>query len=114
MDDIGARHQPSPSFDELSRQQLEIYARELQQHFREEQRLRTELEERNQQVEQRLQELLALNRLFQGYLEEHHAVINAFGEVVETLNRLARESQTVLDRVRSQRPTEHDPHHDEG
>ena len=48
------------TFDDLERQQLEIYARELQEHFDEEHRLRGELEERNRNLEQRLREIAAI------------------------------------------------------
>ena len=57
------------NFDLLSRQQLEIYARELQQHFREERRLQQQLRERNGQLEQRMRELGALNTMFQAHLQ---------------------------------------------
>ena len=62
------------TFDDLERRQLEIYARELQEHFDEEYRLRQELEkhfdqehrlrgeleERNRNLEQRLREIAAI------------------------------------------------------
>ena len=48
------------SFDDLERQQLEIYARELQEHFNEEHRLRQQLEKRNNDLEQRLHEIAAI------------------------------------------------------
>ncbi len=48
------------TFDDLERRQLEIYARELQEHFDEEHRLRQELEKRNRNLEQRLREIAAI------------------------------------------------------
>lgn len=48
------------TFDALERQQLEIYAKELQEHFNEEHRLRQQLEQRNKDLEQRLREIAAI------------------------------------------------------
>lgn len=58
------------SFDLVSERQLEIFATELQEHYYEERRLRTELETRNQELEQRVIELLSLNRLFQKFISQ--------------------------------------------
>jgi len=57
------------TFDQLSRQQLGIYAEELHEHIREERRVRRQLEERNQQLERRVRELNALNAIIQRHLE---------------------------------------------
>ena len=59
------------SFEELGKQQLEIYAAELQQHYREERQLRRELQERNNELELKVNELLALNRLVQKVLDQY-------------------------------------------
>jgi len=76
----------SPNASELlSRQQLEIYARELQQHFREERRLQQQLRERNGQLEQRLRELSALNTMFQAHLK--HCDLDAKEPQVDMLMR---------------------------
>ena len=61
------------SFDRLSERQLDIYATELQDHYHEERRLRRELEKRNQELEQRVNELLSLNRLFQKFMAQSFA-----------------------------------------
>ena len=53
------------AFDQFNRQQLEIYAKELREYFQAERQLRETLEEQNRRLERRLQELAALNRLFQ-------------------------------------------------
>ena len=58
------------SFDRLSEKQIEIYANELQAHYHEERRLRRELETRNHELEQRVNELLSLNKLFQKFISE--------------------------------------------
>ena len=61
------------SFDRLSEKQLDIYATELQQHYHEERRLRRELERRNHELEQRVNELLSLNKLFQKFMAQSFA-----------------------------------------
>ena len=58
------------SFERLSEQQIEIYAKELREHYHEERRLRRELEASNQELEQRVNELLSLNKLFQKFMSE--------------------------------------------
>ncbi len=65
------------SFDRLSERQIEIYATELQQHYHEERRLRRELETRNHELEQRVNELLSLNRLFQKLISQGFEYSNA-------------------------------------
>ena len=58
------------SLDQLSRAQLEIYAKEIKEHYLEECHLRQELEDRNRQMEQKVREITALNQLFQKHLAE--------------------------------------------
>ena len=59
--------------DNLVRQQLERYAGELRDLFHKERRSRQDLADKNQQLEQRVRELTALNRLFQEHLVERYA-----------------------------------------
>ena len=66
-----ANEQQPETFQQFSAQQLEIYASELQSHYREERRLRRELENRNRELEQRVKELLSLNKMFQEFLARH-------------------------------------------
>ena len=68
------------SFDRLSEQQIEIYAKELQEHYHEERRLRRELETRNHELEQKVNELLSLNRLFQKFISEGFEFSNTGSE----------------------------------
>ncbi len=58
------------TFAVLTEQQLQIYANELHQHYREEHRLRRELQSRNKELEQRVNELLCLNQLFQRFMAQ--------------------------------------------
>ena len=60
-----------PTVDQLSRQQLEIYAREFQEHFYEERRLREQLESRNRLLERHLQEVAAIEGMNQTIHRQH-------------------------------------------
>ena len=94
---------PSPrTFDKLSREQLEIYAKELREHVEEERRLRKELETQNKQLEQRIREITALNHLFQQHLDERMAVVKAYREVLEGLNNLGRQTSLLVKKAESQ------------
>lgn len=93
---------PQGSVSGLTLRQLEIYATELQQYYREERRLRGELEERNQQLEQRLQELTALNQLFQQHLTERFNLVDTYRWVLEQLQRLAQEANDLARQASSQ------------
>lgn len=65
------------TFEQLSRQQLEIYAKELREHFQQEQRLSQQLKEQNLQLERRLRQISALNRMLeaQTYFRAYHLLI---------------------------------------
>ncbi|MBM3949680.1 MAG: hypothetical protein FJ312_10690 [SAR202 cluster bacterium] len=63
------------TFDQLSRKQLEIDAKELRDHVESERKLQQELETQNKKLEQRLREISALNQLFQQHLDERLAVV---------------------------------------
>ena len=95
-----------PTFEELSRQQLEIFAKEIQEHFSEERRLREELEVRNERLEQRLREITAIERMNQTIDAQNQdlSLLHASGELLAedieengTPHRLTE--ATVLQRV---------------
>lgn len=87
--------EPVQSFDQYSREQLEIYARELAEHVQRERELR-------QDLEQRVRELEALNRLFRQHLEERFQVVDAHRETAEELQRLAGQMIALADRFAAQ------------
>jgi len=93
--------QPPQSLEQVSREQLEIYARELQASFHKERRLRQELQERNGQLEQRVREITALNQMFQEHLRRT-PLAQAYVELREGLQRLVREADVLLERDRTQ------------
>ena len=84
------------------RQQLEIYARELKEHFNEERCLRQELEGRNEQLEFRVREISALNRLFQEHLNQRFAVAQAYRELLKDLEGYPQDLERIIQRALSQ------------
>ncbi len=86
---------------DLNRKQLEVYAKELGEALKKERELRSELEEANRQLENRIRELTALNDLFQKHLRQRFETIEAYEELVERLEGLAREMSNLLDFARS-------------
>ena len=90
------------TFEKLSRAQLEIYAKELNEHIQAERRLRLELEGQNQRLEQRVREITALNQLFQRHLDERLAVVQAYKDVLEGLNIIGREFSALVRRAEEQ------------
>ena len=93
---------PPQTFDKLSREQLEIYAKELAAHVQTERGLRKELERHNRQLEQRVREITALNRLFQKHLDERQAVVTAYREVLVGLKELVKGAGGLEQWARSQ------------
>ncbi|MFQ6031007.1 MAG: adenylate/guanylate cyclase domain-containing protein, partial [Dehalococcoidia bacterium] len=91
------------TFRDLRRNQLEIYAKELQEHFQQERRLRRGLEASHRELEQRIREVTALNSLFQEHLRQRSAVVEAYAEVREGLQRISRETSALAERARSER-----------
>ena len=83
------------------RQQLEIYAKELKGHFDEERCLRQELEGRNEQLEQRVREITALNQMFQEHLAQDAPLARANVELREGLQRLVLDARVLLKRDRT-------------
>lgn len=87
----GQDHQVVQTFEKMDRQLLETYARELQGHFLVERRLRAELEEKNRNLQQRLREIEALNRVLRDQINEYHNVAAVSNHVFQRLQQLAGE-----------------------
>lgn len=68
----------------------------------EEQRLHNRLEEEHRQLEQRVRELTALNRLFQEHLNQRIAMVEGYREILEGLEGLARQATELAELARSQ------------
>lgn len=90
------------SYDNLSRQQLEIYARELSEHFNEERKLRQQLEERSKELEKRVREVTALNTMFQKHLTERFALVQAYKDMLEQMQTLSMQVESMVKKARSQ------------
>jgi len=86
----------------MARQQLEVYAKELQKHFLEERRLRKELEEQYRHLEQRAREIEALNRLIRQELERHFSAVEGYQAIGPRIERLAQEAGSLAELLRSQ------------
>jgi hypothetical protein len=79
------------TFDDITKQQIAIYAKELNDHFRNERRLRGNLQERDAMLEQRAREVSALNNLLQQQLVEWYKVAQEYREVLSTIKDVLRE-----------------------
>ena len=82
-------------FDQQAAAQLELYAREMHEMFRQERSLRKDLEKEKLSLEQRLRELMALNRTFQEYLQQHYQTQEAYTDLMSGM-------RTLIDRAEGQ------------
>ncbi len=94
---------PAKSFDALEQPQLEIYAKELQQHFREHRRLRKELNDLNLVLQQRIRELEALNRLFQQHLAERDTTEEAYRNLLAGLQDVTLAGDALVEKAKTYR-----------
>ena len=92
------KNQPKRSFADLGQQQLEIYARELQQHYQEERRLRESLESWNGQLEQVVREMTAMNKTLRDRLTQRFGLMYAYRDVLAGLQNLSLEASMLLSR----------------
>ena len=88
--------------EHLNRKQLEIYARELSEHVQSERKLRQVLEGRNNDLEQRIREITALNQLFQKHLDERTVVVKAYTEVLDGLKQFSSGATALEEWARNQ------------
>lgn len=89
-------------------EQLALYARELGELYRREQKLRQELEAKNQELEQRVRELQALNNMFQQHLDIRMRTEEAFQQLVAGLRRMVEEADELLRQSHGQGPQARD------
>jgi chromosome segregation ATPase len=78
------------SFPDLSRKQLEIYAREFRDALDAEHVARLALEQRNAELEQSTRELTALNETFRRHLNAYMEMLDEFQSVGGALEDLSR------------------------
>ena len=67
-----------------------------------EHRLPQGMEEERHQLEQRVQELTALNKLFQEHLHQRFEMVEAYTRLLESLQKLALETSALAEQARSQ------------
>jgi hypothetical protein len=79
------------TYEELTKEQIAIYAKELNDHFRNERKLRINLSDRDAQLDQRAREVSALNNLLQQQLVEWYKIAKEYREVLESINDLLQE-----------------------
>ena len=97
---------PVKSFNALEPRQLELYAKELQQHFREHRSLRKEMDDLNLVLEQRVRELGALNRLFQQHLVERdtqEAKLEAFEKLLRSSEAVTQAGDALVEKTKGYR-----------
>ncbi|MFP3975499.1 MAG: response regulator [Dehalococcoidia bacterium] len=79
--------------------QMALYKHRMEE---EQRRLHNELEKKNRELEQRVTELTALNKLFQKHLSERFAVTEAYRDVLQGLEKLCQEASTLAEWARAQ------------
>lgn len=89
------REQDAPSLAQMGQEQLMVYAQELHRLFLEERSLRSEMEEKNRELEQRVREIQALNEMVQAHYAEEGQAIRAYRELFLEWKRLANEMQSL-------------------
>ena len=84
------------TWDKMGEEQLRLYAQELAEIYRQEKELRQEISEKNKELGKRVQELSALNSMFQKHLDMRFRTEEAFKRLVEGINRLVNEANHFL------------------
>ena len=87
------------SFEELTKDQMAIYAKELNDHFRAERKLRLSLTERNAELEQRAREVAGLNNILQHHLAEWYKLAYEYRDVLTSIKELLDEGMVKNDRT---------------
>lgn len=100
-DNVSDTNKPAQlrSFDDLTKDQMAIYAKELNDHFRAERKLRISLTERNNELEQRAREVAGLNHLLQQHLAEWYKLAHEYREVLQSMKDLLNERMFRDDRT---------------
>ncbi|GEM_PF-6108031 len=88
------QNQPGPSLED----QFQIYAKELGEMYLAEQKRRAELAEEKLVLEQRVKELEALNRMFQGHVARTVDLQDALQKLAGSLHQAVKE--TTVERMR--------------
>ncbi len=95
-DEQQATRSTARTFEELNKEQIAIYAKELNDHFRNERKLRGNLSDRDAELDQRAREVSALNNLLQQQLVEWYKIAKEYREVLESINEMLKEGTGEL------------------
>ena len=87
------------SWEQMSTEQLKLYAKEVADLYHKERQLCRELEVKNQELELRLKELSALNSMFQQHLNRRLRTEEAFKRLVGRLGSVAKEIDDLLRQI---------------
>ena len=91
--------EPRKSFEDLTKDQMAIYAKELNDHFRAERKLRMSLTQRNAELEQRAREIAGLNNILQQHLAEWYKLSHEYHEVLTAIRELLDEGTVKNERT---------------
>lgn len=91
MTDVKTDAVPHRSFAEMTKEQIAIYAKELNESFHNERALRMTLQERDSLLNQRAREVTALNHLLQQQLTEWHQFAEDYRDVLLSIRDLLGE-----------------------
>ncbi len=81
------------TYDDLTHEQISIYAKELNDYFRKERELRESLEERDDELSQRAREVAALNQMLQQHLLEWYQIAQDYREVLRAIKEMLKTAQ---------------------
>ena len=81
------------TYDDLTQEQISIYAKELNDYFRKERELRESLEERDDELSQRAREVAALNQMLQQHLLEWYQIAQDYREVLRAIKEMLKTAQ---------------------
>lgn len=96
--DLPPGEHKATSLEQMGREQFEVYAQELRHLFLEERRLRSDLEEKSRQLEQRIKEIHGLNLMVQAHLAEEGQALEAYRGLFLEWKRLLNEMQALAAR----------------
>lgn len=95
-----------PTFEEMGLSQLQIYARELRETFLREQALRSELEEKNRALEQRVRELTSLNKMFRSHLKVRFQAEEGYAKLYKSMSEFLDRLDAMIAEARRSLPSE--------
>ncbi len=93
------------TWEQMSGEQLKVYAKEVAGLYQQERKLRHQLEAKNKELEQRVKELSALNSMFQQHLKMRLRTEEAFKKLADRIASMAEEARDLKKKLDSAQPT---------